>query len=66
MQIRLTVLGPRESAPTSGASSAHAAAPAADVLVSAPVGTTLGSVAAALAGAVGARPPRPRRAPPPP
>ncbi|WP_236654767.1 FHA domain-containing protein, partial [Streptacidiphilus anmyonensis] len=56
MQIRLTVLGPRESAPTSGASSAHAAAPAADVLVSAPVGTTLGSVAAALAGAVGARP----------
>ncbi|MEY9875485.1 hypothetical protein ABH931_004986 [Streptacidiphilus sp. MAP12-33] len=56
MQIRLTVLGPRESAPTSVASSPHAAAPAADVLVSAPVGTTLGSVAAALAGAVGARP----------
>ncbi|WP_207892425.1 FHA domain-containing protein, partial [Streptacidiphilus pinicola] len=56
MQIRLTVLGPRESAPTSVASAAHAAAPAADVLVSAPVGTTLGSVAAALAGAVGARP----------
>ncbi|WP_037605420.1 FHA domain-containing protein [Streptacidiphilus rugosus] len=59
MQIRLTVLGPREGGPASATthstSSAQAAAPAADVLVSAPVGTTLGAVAAALAGAVGVR-----------
>ncbi|MEZ0068371.1 hypothetical protein ABIA32_004396 [Streptacidiphilus sp. MAP12-20] len=60
MQIRLTVLGPRESGSASATYSTspttHAAAPVADVLVSAPVGTTLGAVAAALASAVGVRP----------
>lgn len=51
MQIRLTVLRPRGG-------SAGAAAPATDVLVTAPVGTSLGLVAGALAGAVGVRGPR--------
>ncbi|MFI9273581.1 FtsK/SpoIIIE domain-containing protein [Kitasatospora sp. NPDC052896] len=46
MQIRLTVLRPR---------SGPSPAPATDVLVTAPVGTALGVVAAALAGAVGVR-----------
>ncbi|MFD5564573.1 FtsK/SpoIIIE domain-containing protein [Kitasatospora griseola] len=50
MQIRLTVLRPR-SGPTGPGSSA-------DVLVTAPAGTTLGAVATALAGAVGVRGPR--------
>ncbi|WP_425268899.1 FtsK/SpoIIIE domain-containing protein [Kitasatospora cheerisanensis] len=50
MQIRLTVLRPR-SGPSSPGSSA-------DVLVTAPAGTTLGAVATALAGAVGVRGPR--------
>ncbi|MEY9849827.1 FHA domain-containing protein [Streptacidiphilus sp. MAP5-3] len=69
MQIRLTVLGPRESGSpsqtahtslphvaTAHRSGGDASVPVADVLVSAPVGTTLGAVAGALAGAVGARP----------
>ncbi|MGF1432430.1 FHA domain-containing protein, partial [Kitasatospora sp. LaBMicrA B282] len=47
MQIRLTVLRPR--------SGAAMPAPATDVLVTAPVGTALGSLAVALAGAVGVR-----------
>ncbi|WP_329580607.1 FtsK/SpoIIIE domain-containing protein [Kitasatospora sp. NBC_01250] len=47
MQIRLTVLRPRVGA--------GVPAPATDVLVTAPVGTTLGSLAVALAGAVGVR-----------
>ncbi|MFF4652639.1 FtsK/SpoIIIE domain-containing protein [Streptomyces sp. NPDC001380] len=47
MQIRLTVLRPRGGPSTDG--------PAADVLVTAPAGTTLGAVAGALAGAVGVR-----------
>ncbi|MDH6135291.1 hypothetical protein P3T37_004701 [Kitasatospora sp. MAA4] len=50
MQIRLTVLRPR--------SGSAAAAPATDVLVTAPIGTALGLVAGALAGAVGVRGPR--------
>ncbi|MCX4748723.1 FtsK/SpoIIIE domain-containing protein [Kitasatospora sp. NBC_01287] len=47
MQIRLTVLRPRAGA--------GVPAPATDVLVTAPVGTALGSLAVALAGAVGVR-----------
>ncbi|WP_035793413.1 FtsK/SpoIIIE domain-containing protein [Kitasatospora mediocidica] len=50
MQIRLTVLRPR--------SGSTAAAPATDVLVTAPIGTALGLIAGALAGAVGVRGPR--------
>ncbi|MGW6918872.1 FtsK/SpoIIIE domain-containing protein [Kitasatospora sp. NPDC054939] len=53
MQIRLTVLRPR-----SGPAAAGSAIPYVDVLVTAPVGTALGSVAGALAGAVGVRGPR--------
>ncbi|MDH6110768.1 hypothetical protein P3T36_003137 [Kitasatospora sp. MAP12-15] len=50
MQIRLTVLRPRGGS--------VGAAPATDVLVTAPVGTALGLVAGALAGAAGVRGPR--------
>ncbi|RKE19312.1 FtsK/SpoIIIE domain-containing protein [Streptomyces sp. TLI_171] len=50
MQIRLTVLRPRSGPAAPGSS--------ADVLVTAPVGTVLGAVATALAGAVGVRGPR--------
>ncbi|MFJ5234231.1 FtsK/SpoIIIE domain-containing protein [Kitasatospora sp. NPDC088391] len=50
MQIRLTVLRPRSGPAAPGSS--------ADVLVTAPAGTTLGAVATALAGAVGIRGPR--------
>ncbi|GAA2745350.1 FtsK/SpoIIIE domain-containing protein [Kitasatospora cinereorecta] len=50
MQIRLTVLRPRSGPSGAGAST--------DVLVTAPAGTALGSVAHALAGAVGVRGPR--------
>ncbi|GAA1241551.1 hypothetical protein GCM10009665_35390 [Kitasatospora nipponensis] len=50
MQIRLTVLRPRTGA--------GLPAPATDVLVTAPVGTALGAVSVALAGAVGVRGPR--------
>ena len=46
MQIRLTVLGPRSGR----------AARACDVLITAPAGTTLGTVAGALASAAGFRP----------
>ncbi|WTG93683.1 FtsK/SpoIIIE domain-containing protein [Kitasatospora sp. NBC_01560] len=53
MQIRLTVLRPR-----SGPAVAGSAIPYVDVLVTAPVGTALGSLAGALAGAVGVRGPR--------
>ncbi|MGW4897048.1 FtsK/SpoIIIE domain-containing protein [Kitasatospora sp. NPDC004240] len=53
MQIRLTVLRPR-----SGPAAAGSAIPYVDVLVTAPVGTALGSLAGALAGAVGVRGPR--------
>ncbi|MBV2154208.1 FtsK/SpoIIIE domain-containing protein [Kitasatospora sp. SUK 42] len=53
MQIRLTVLRPR-----SGPTAAGSAIPYVDVLVTAPVGTALGSIAGALAGAVGVRGPR--------
>ncbi|MFJ2189484.1 FtsK/SpoIIIE domain-containing protein [Kitasatospora sp. NPDC087861] len=53
MQIRLTVLRPR-----SGPTAAGSAIPYVDVLVTAPVGTALGSLAGALAGAVGVRGPR--------
>ncbi|MEY9947815.1 FtsK/SpoIIIE domain-containing protein [Kitasatospora sp. GAS1066B] len=47
MQIRLTVLRPRAGA--------GVPAPATDVQVTAPIGTALGSLAVALAGAVGVR-----------
>ncbi|WP_035848691.1 FtsK/SpoIIIE domain-containing protein [Kitasatospora azatica] len=50
MQIRLTVLRPRAGA--------GVPASATDVLVTAPVGTALGALAVALAGAVGVRGPR--------
>ncbi|MFC1413333.1 FHA domain-containing protein [Streptacidiphilus sp. N1-12] len=57
MQIRLSVLAARDGAPSARAQ-ARGRVPAqiADVLVTAPAGTTLGAVAGALAGAVGARP----------
>ncbi|MEZ0094333.1 FHA domain-containing protein [Streptacidiphilus sp. EB129] len=48
MQIRLSVLAARDGGPS-------ARTHAADVLVTAPAGTSLGAVAVALAGAVGAR-----------
>ncbi|WP_211125273.1 FtsK/SpoIIIE domain-containing protein [Streptomyces yatensis] len=60
MQIRLTVLGPRSAHPgRSGhhpapASAPHALMGAVDVLVTAPVGTALASVASGLADAVAA------------
>ncbi|GAA2242148.1 hypothetical protein GCM10010430_24680 [Kitasatospora cystarginea] len=50
MQIRLTVLRPRSGSAAAGSTT--------DVLVTAPAGTALGSVAGALAGAVGVRGPR--------
>jgi hypothetical protein len=50
VQIRLTVLGPR-----SGGQGGEAHRHASDVLVTAPDGTTLGTVAGALAGSVGLR-----------
>ncbi|WP_432036735.1 FHA domain-containing protein [Streptomyces cucumeris] len=56
MQIRLTVLGPRSAHPGRSGHSAAAHAPvcAVDVLVTAPVGTALASVASGLATAVAA------------
>jgi pSer/pThr/pTyr-binding forkhead associated (FHA) protein len=56
MQIRLSVLAARDGAP-SARTQVRGRPPvqAADVLVTAPTGTTLGAVAGALAGAVGAR-----------
>ncbi|WP_282205828.1 FtsK/SpoIIIE domain-containing protein [Kitasatospora fiedleri] len=56
MQIRLTVLRPRSGPAAPG--SAGSSGSSADVLVTAPAGTALGAVAAALAGAVGVRGPR--------
>jgi S-DNA-T family DNA segregation ATPase FtsK/SpoIIIE len=50
MQIRLTVLWPRAGSGTPAAKT--------DVLVTAPVGTALGALSVALAGAVGVRGPR--------
>ncbi|MGC0316341.1 FtsK/SpoIIIE domain-containing protein [Kitasatospora acidiphila] len=50
MQIRLTVLWPRAGSGTPAAKT--------DVLVTAPVGTALGTLSVALAGAVGVRGPR--------
>ncbi len=57
MQIRLSVLAARDGAP-SARTQVRGRPPAqvADVLVTAPAGTTLGAVAGALAGTVGARP----------
>ncbi|MEU8827375.1 FHA domain-containing protein [Streptomyces sp. NPDC048636] len=56
MQIRLTVLGPRGAHPgrSGHPSAAHAPVCAVDVLVTAPVGTALASVASGLATAVAA------------
>ncbi|QKV94646.1 FHA domain-containing protein [Streptomyces sp. NA02950] len=56
MQIRLTVLGPRSAHPgrSGHPTAAHAPVCAVDVLVTAPVGTALASVASGLATAVAA------------
>ena len=55
MQIRLSVLAARDGAPPARTRAPGLPTQIADVLVTAPAGTTLGAVAGALAGTVGAR-----------